>query len=134
MRFYLSIILAVFYLVISVGFINHNVYCQGRLIKTSLIMDNKICNKCPYCSQKKCKKDGSCCKHSQKHIQLKIDQTYTSHNSDIAPLQVTILVIFLSGYITPNSNTVSTETYPVTNAPPLRTLDPIHIINCTYLI
>lgn len=134
MRSFLLIILAILYLVISVGFINHNVYCQGRLIKTSLTINNRICDKCPYCAKKKCKKDGNCCKHSQKHIQLKIDQNYTSHNSDIVPLQIAILEIFLSRYITPDPDVVNTETYPATNAPPSRILHSIHILNCTYLI
>lgn len=134
MRSFLLTILTVFYLVISVGFINYNVYCQNKLMKTSLIINNQNCDKCPNCSQKKCKKDGSCCKHSKEHIQLKVDQNYTTHHTNITPQQVAILDIFLSGYIIPNANVINKETYPVTNAPPLGVQNPIHILNCTYLI
>lgn len=121
-------------MLISVGFINYNVYCQDKLIKTSLVINNQSCDQCPNCSQKKCKKDGSCCKHSKEHIQLKVDQNYTPHHVDITPQQIAILDIFLLGYIIPNVNTGSKETYPVTNAPPLGSQIPIHIFNCTYLI
>lgn len=134
MRLFLSIILSLFYLVISVGFINSNTYCQGRLIKTSLIINNNVCDKCPYCAQNKCKKDGSCCNHSEKYMKFKVDQNYTSYNSDITPLQIILLDTFLSGYSISDSDIVSPKDYPATNAPPTGAQHPIHILNCTYLI
>lgn len=121
-------------MLISVGFINYNVYCQDRLMKTSLIINGQDCDQCPDCSEKKCKKEGSCCKHSKEYIQLKVDQNYSSCHTDITPQQVAILDIFLSGYFIPNANTATKETYPVTNTPPLGAHNPIHIFNCTYLI
>lgn len=134
MKNFLLVILAAFYLVISIGFINYNVYCQNRLMKTSLVVNNLNCDKCPNCTQKQCKKDGSCCKHSKEHLQLKVDQNHNTSHIEITPQQIEILSIFLSGYITPDANTISKETYPVTNAPPLGAQNPIHILNCTYLI
>lgn len=134
MKKFLLIIFSLLYMLISVGFINYNVYCQDKLMKTSLIINNQSCDQCPNCTQKKCKKDGGCCKHLKEHIQLKVDQNYTTHHVDITPHQVAILDIFLSGYIIPELNTIRKETYPVTNAPPLGVQNPIHILNCTYLI
>lgn len=134
MKKILLIIFSLQYLLISVGFINYNVYCQDKLIKTSLIINNQNCDQCPNCAQKKCKKDGGCCKHSKEHIQLKVDQNYAAHHIDITPQQVAILDIFLFGYIITDTNIVSKETYPVTNAPPSGAQNPIHILNCTYLI
>ena len=134
MKKFLLIIFSLLYMLISVGFINYNVYCQNKLIKTSLIINNQSCDQCPNCAQKKCKKDGSCCKHSKEHIQLKVDQNYTAHHIDITPQQVAILDIFISGYIIPDTNTISKEAYSVTSAPPPGTQNPIHILNCTYLI
>ncbi len=134
MRFFLLTILAVFYLVISVGFINYNIYCQDRLMKTSFVLNNNNCDQCPNCSQKICKKDGSCCKHSKEHVQLKVDQSYTAHHIDITPQQVAILDIFLLGYIVPDADTVSKESYPITNTLLFRTQNSLHILNCTYLI
>lgn len=134
MRKFLLIIFSALYMLISVGCINYNVYCQDKLIKISLIINNQSCDQCPNCTQKKCKKDGSCCKHSKEYIQLKVDQNYTTHHIDITPQQVIILDIFLFGYIIPDVKTVSKETYPVTNAPPSGIQNPIHILNCTYII
>lgn len=134
MRKFLLIIFSVLYTLLSVGCINYNVYCQDKLMKTSLIIKNQNCDQCPNCAQKKCKQDGGCCKHSKEHIQLKVDQNYTALHIDFTPQQIAILDIFLSGYITPDANTISKETYPVTNAPPLGVQNSIHILNCTYLI
>ena len=135
MRSFILTILAVFYLVMSIGFINYNVYCQDRLTKTSMVINKHTCDNCSTCAQKKCKKDGSCCKHKTEYVQLKVDQDSSSnHVVDITPQQFVILDIFLSGRKLPDTCLTSQETYPVTNAPPIGGQNPIHILNCTYLI
>lgn len=134
MRKFLFAILTLFYLVISVGFINYNMFCQDQLMKTTVIMDNNSCEQCPNCSQEKCKKDGSCCKHLKEYVQLKTDQNHSLHHTNLTPQQSIILDIFLSGYILPDVYFVKKETHPFTNDPPLRAQSPIHILNCTYLI
>lgn len=134
MKSFLVTILAVFYLVITVGFINCNRYCPDRLMTASIVMSSKGCEKCSTCVHEEKQEDRTCCKHSKEYIRLKVDQTHSAQNTDITPRMVAILDIFLSGFIIPDINTVGKETYPVTNAPPLGAQNPIHILNCTYLI
>lgn len=135
MKSFTLAILAVFYLVISVGFINYNAYCQNRLMQTSMVINKHDCDTCLNCANKKCKKDGNCCKHKTEYIQLKVDQDSSSnHAVDLTPQQFVLLDIFLSGGFLPDTCDTSQETYPVTNAPPIGGQSPIHILNCTYLI
>lgn len=134
MRRFLLVIFSALYILISVGFISYNVYCQNKLMRTSLIVENKNCEQCPHCKQNKCRKGDSCCKHSKEYIQLKVDQNYTVHHVDITPQQSDLLSICFLRYIIPDGDIAREETYPVRNAPPLGTQNPIHIFNCTYLI
>ena len=91
MKKILATILSIFYLILSVGFISYNVYCQDRLMETSVLISNHSCDKCPNCAEKQCEKDGNCCKHDSDYQQLKVDQNYSSYHIDITPQQVMIL-------------------------------------------
>ncbi|MDU1906478.1 MAG: hypothetical protein E6772_17045 [Dysgonomonas sp.] len=134
MRKFLLVILSVLYLIISIGFINYKVYCQDRLVKTTIVTDNHSCDKCLDCPLKKCEKEGTCCKPANEHIQLKVDQNHSLHYINITPQQLAILDILFSRMDILDFASIGKKIYSIIGAPPFQEQIPIHFINCTYLI
>ena len=133
MRKFLLAILAVFYLIISVGFIKYDIYCQDRLMKTTIVKDDHSCKQCIDCAQEMCRTDKKCCEHSMEHVQLKVDQNHSYSHTDITFQQIAIVEVFLFKYIFAEANAVKEKSL-ATDAPPLGVQSPIYILNCTYRI
>src|SRR4030095_7927580 len=119
-------ILAVFYLVSSVGATVHLHYCMDKLISWSLSKgDGDKCDKCGM------KKDDGCCKDENKFVKNSVDQKATESSIEIlqlltatAPVPVFNISAFYSSIV---------HKYPVSHAPPISGRE-IYIRNCVFRI
>ena len=121
-------ILAVFYLVSSVGATVHLHYCMDKLINWSLL--NGDGDKCAKCGMKK---DGGCCKDENKFVKNNIDQKVAE-----SAIQLTQMAAIATpvGLIYPSEHYFSSliQEYPISNAPPRSNGVGIYILNSVFRI
>lgn len=138
MQKFLTTILALVYLVTSMGATVHLHYCMGKLFSWSLV--DKDSQNCDECGMPKNGKDArcvsfkdGCCKDTQTHIQLDKDQKATENNYVFSALTVAALPMAVTTL--PDHYVVAyIAGYPTTNAPPEPNKVPLFLRNCTFRI
>ena len=125
-------ILAILYISTSTGATIHFHYCMGRLVNWKL--GHKLSDRCGKCGMKINHQslNNGCCKDEFKQIKNDKDQKLTTAALVLIHPAYILSSNFQSELLSINTLSVS-ETYPVSNAPP-RSLEPIYIRNCVFLI
>ena len=119
-------ILAIFYLVSSVGATIHLHYCMDKLINWSLLKSGG--DKCGKCGMDK---DGGCCKDEHKFVKNSFDQKTTESSIEVikfSPITFPAAVFNISKFY---SSLI--HEYPVSHAPPISGAE-IYIRNCVFRI
>lgn len=129
-------IIAILYLVFSIGFLNYRVVCRNDLVKSSLVANDLKDVPCDRCNENGCENTNKrkCCEHHVQLLKINMDQV------DFKPVLDKELCLLTASYIfLPFDNSlffVKSLTYSFSseNAPPDNRQTPLNILHCTYLI
>ena len=121
----LSLILSLWFLLISVGLTANRHYCKGKLRKVgiSLLQKHTEC-----CKKQDMPKD--CCKDKYVHLKSDTDGVMAKVAIDIKPATFVVAVVH---YLFNTSFAKKAENLPDTYRPPPLTAE-IPILNCVFLI
>lgn len=134
MKKFLVTILALVYLIASVGATIRLHYCMNKLVAWGLGHEKPHKHACSYCGMSKSiAKNKGCCKDDQK--QIKLEDAQQLNEAAVYPAKIspeTIHSVFpdYSFIYVPSL----TEVFPVTHAPPQIALVPLFVLNCSYRI
>lgn len=129
-------IVAILYLIFSIGFINYRVICRNNLVKSGLVANDRKNVPCGRCNENGCENSGKgkCCEHRVQLLKINMDQ------ADFKPVLDNELSHLAASYIfLPFDNSlfaVKSFAYSFSseNAPPDSGQTPLNILHCTYLI
>lgn len=123
--------LAVFYLSVSAGASVHFHYCMGQLIEWGLSQNtpDKAGN-CSNCGMKKAALED-CCKHQQQELKA-LDSQKAPENAYQAKIFVLQALSFSDFKIA--ALPITSELYPLNNAPPRTAKTAVFIHNCNFRI
>lgn len=129
-------ILAIFYLVFSIGFINYRVICRNDLVKSGLVANDRKNVPCGRCNENGCENTGKrkCCEHRVQLLKINMDQADFKPVLENESWHLIFSYIFLPFdnslfVVKPLAYSFSSE-----NAPPDSRRTPLNILHCTYLI
>ena len=132
MKKIIIIIVALFYLAVSSGFIVHMHFCMGQLADWSLGQNkSKICSKCGM--KESDEKDNGCCRDEYKFIKNNTDQKITQTGFQLIKLTAVSLPVFFVE-ILPVSFPSRTKENSISNALPRSHGVAVYIRNCVFLI
>ncbi|HML64789.1 MAG TPA: hypothetical protein PKC55_08185 [Dysgonomonas sp.] len=129
-------IIAILYLVFSIGFLNYRVICRNDLVKSGLVVNERKNVSCNRCNERGCKNTGKeqCCEHSIQLLKINIDQVDFKPILENESLHLVFSYIFLhfdNSFFFVKSLVFS---FYSENAPPDSRQTPLNILHCTYLI
>ncbi|UEG49837.1 hypothetical protein LK994_14445 [Ferruginibacter lapsinanis] len=132
MKKFIVIILALVYIISSIGVVVNMHYCMSKIAGWDLgNTESKMCAKCGM--HKYDKKGKGCCNDEQTFFKSSIDQKITETCLEIKiPIDLTLPASFAG--ISINVFPVLIENKSIAHDPPLKQGVPIYILNCVYRI
>jgi len=140
MKKILVTILALVYLVASMGATVHLHYCMDKLVAWGLGNEKNGKKSCPYCGMAKTTKDkhcisqkDGCCKDEQKQVKIEKDQDATSFQYNFSKQFEVLSSYSLVSYF-PTYIISPVLEFPTTHAPPFEEKVPVFVRNCVFRI
>ncbi len=118
MKRFLTIIIAVCYLCLSIGIPVHLHYCMGKMIEVSLIAQDED-HHCSHCGMDKKSSGNGCCKDEHKIIKNAIDHALVKDIAIKAPFGEYILPVKPSVFASAKIRVAYVKRMARTHAPPL---------------
>lgn len=132
MKRFITILLTFLYVGVSSGNSLYLHYCMGELQGMSLSQDQgDHCDNCGMLKSRSVKK--GCCEEKQQHFKIDKDQKTSSYDFQFNALYPVTLTPKYSDIFPLHSTSIS-ESFPVNQAPPDLTSQPVYLLNQAFRI